>query len=84
MIGNTYRAYLYCNVVKSVFHIIGSIVMTSATNSGANQMDDRGLLAKIAQVATFVASTVLMAELHESLDTQTSGDKSDAAFKYGM
>ncbi len=57
--------------------------MTSTTKS-LNQPIISDLTAKIAQAAYLVVSTVLMLNLRESLDADTAGDKSDAAFAYGM
>ncbi|MDB5774742.1 MAG: hypothetical protein JWP38_875 [Herbaspirillum sp.] len=56
--------------------------MTSATKSIAPESST--LLSKIAQAAYFVAATVLMVEMREAMDANTSGDKTDAAFDYGL
>lgn len=57
--------------------------MTSATKS-FNPSTSATFGSKLAQAAYTVAATVLMLEMRELMDAKTSGDKSDAAFTYGL
>jgi hypothetical protein len=58
--------------------------MTTVTNSYSASSSSSTLGAKLAQAAYTVVATVLMVEMRESLDAKTTGDKTDASFKYGL
>jgi hypothetical protein len=57
--------------------------MTTATNS-FTPASSTGFSAKVAGVAYAVAATLFNINLRESLDAETTGDKSDAAYTWGM
>ncbi|HEY4317152.1 MAG TPA: hypothetical protein VGN04_06090 [Herbaspirillum sp.] len=48
------------------------------------QSSDTTLFSKMVSFAVFVAATLLMLEMRVALDAATAGDKSDAAYAYGM
>ncbi|PFH12490.1 hypothetical protein BCF11_4974 [Collimonas sp. PA-H2] len=57
--------------------------MTTATNS-FTPANSTGFSAKVAGVAYAVAATVFGINLRESLDVESSSDKADAAYTWGM
>lgn len=57
--------------------------MTTATNS-FTPANSTGFSAKVAGVAYAVAATVFGINLRESLDAESSSDKADAAYTWGM
>jgi hypothetical protein len=77
------QASIYTSPIEKSLHTQRSTTMTTATNS-YTQSGPSTLGAKLAQAAYTVVATVLMVEMREALDAKTSGDKTDASFKYGL
>ncbi|MEO6919874.1 MAG: hypothetical protein ABI171_12810 [Collimonas sp.] len=57
--------------------------MTTATNS-FTPANSTGFSAKVAGIAYAVAATVFGINLRESLDVESTGDKADTAYTWGM
>lgn len=57
--------------------------MTTATNS-FTPANSTGFSAKVAGVAYAVAATVFGINLRESLDAESTSDKADASYTWGM
>ncbi|AMP15020.1 hypothetical protein [Collimonas pratensis] len=58
--------------------------MTTATNSFTPANNSTGFSAKVAGVAYAVAATVFGINLREALDAESSSNKADASYTWGM